>query len=115
MSSYSNSEKQFAGTIGQVISRILIIIGFIALIATSWIVVTVVYKNVPVEILGMKIGYQVEEIQSNDIPFLVTEVQQLKEQRKLLDQRLALLFNENDNQKIEIKACNDKLNLSSKG
>jgi len=111
----TNYKKQFAKTIRQIISRSLVIFGFIALFAISGIVGIVVYKKAPVEIWGMKIGYQMEENQSKDIPFLITEVQQLKEQSKLLEKRLVKLLNENELQTNQLKECKDQFHLNSKG
>ena len=108
-------KKPFTKTIGKTISQLLIIIGLIGFFSISGIVGIVVYKKAPVEIWGMKIGYQMEENQSKDIPFLITEVQQLKEQSKLLEKRLVKLLNENELQTNQLKECKDQFHLNSKG
>ncbi len=108
-------KKPFTKTIGKTISRLLIIIGLIGFFSISGIVGTVVYKKVPVDIWGLKIGFQMEENPSSDVPFLVTEVQQLKVQRKLLEKRLIKLLNEYELQKNQLKECKDNSHLNSKG
>jgi hypothetical protein len=88
-----------------IIPRSLLIIFSIALFSFAWTVGTAVYKEVPVEIWGLKI-----ESPASDVSFLLTEVRQLKEQRILLDERLADLHDANERNKNLLKECNDKPN-----
>jgi hypothetical protein len=110
-----NNKGLLISTVSPIIPRLLIITLSITLFSIVGVVGMAVYKKVPVEVWGIKIGYQVEENQSNDLPFLVTEVQQLKEQRKLLEKRLVKLLDENELQKNRLNECKDGSHLSSKG
>ena len=94
----------------RVIPRSLLVIFSIALFSLAWTMGTAVYKEVPVEIWGVKIGSQMAGSPAGDVSFLRTEVKQLKEQRILLDKRLAELHDQNEHNKNLLKECNDKLN-----
>ena len=115
MSADTSDKERLGPAISPIIPRLLIIFFSIALFSLAGTVGTAVYKEVPVEIWGFKIGQQVEGKQTNDVPFLLTEVQHLKEQRILLDKRLAKLHEENEHNRNELKACNDKTQINSKG
>ena len=89
-------------------SRLWLIIGFISLFSLSVAIGTAIYKKIPVDLWGLKIGNQVAG-QTDDFPFLVNEVQQLKEQRQLLETRLVKLLKENEVQKNRLKECEGEL------
>jgi len=107
MSTDTHYKERLISAIRPIIPSLLIITFSLALFSLAGIAGMAVYKKIPVEIWGMKIGHQVEENQSNDLPFLVTEVQQLKEQRILLEKRLVKLLDENELQKKQLKECAD--------
>lgn len=105
MSSDARSLMRRPNSIRRAVARVLVVFGFIAFISISGIAGMLAYKQVPVEIWGLTIGYMMEESQTNDIPFLVTEVQQLKEQRELLDKRLVKIFGEHEFCENELNEC----------
>jgi predicted transcriptional regulator len=93
-----------------IIPKSLLVIFSIALFSLAGTIGIAIYKEVPVEIWGLKMGKQMARSPAGDVPFLLTEVKQLKEQRILLDKRLAELHDKNENNKNQLKECNDKLN-----
>ncbi|GJL77271.1 MAG: hypothetical protein NPINA01_02600 [Nitrospinaceae bacterium] len=113
MPSDASNKERFVVTTGPIIPRVLVIIFSIALICFAGAIGMVVYKQVPVEIWGMKVGSQRVDSKSSDIPFLVTEVQQLKEQSQLLEKRLVKLLKENELQKIQLEECKGNISLNS--
>jgi len=115
MSADFSGKERLVATFSPVIPRLLILIFAIAFFSVAGIAGMVVYKEVPVEIWGLKIGRQIEEKQTNDIPFLITEVRQLKEQGKLLEKRLIKLLAERELQKNQLKECRNKALLGAKG
>lgn len=111
----TKNKKRLIPSISPVIPRSIVIIFSVALFSLAGTVGLALYKEVPVEIWGIKIGSQMEGSQTNDVPFLLTEVKQLKEQRILLDKKMAKLFDENELNKNQFNECKDKILLNSKG
>lgn len=85
--------------------RLLIVTVVIAFLSLAGAVGTAVYKEIPLEMWGVKVDKSHGERWSGDVPFLMNEVEQLKKQRTLLESRLVKLQKENESQKSMLKDC----------